>query len=127
MNGTDRNEISSKEKDIPAKSLIVKVGHINQKGCGRVTHKMKPKNKQKCSNCGKKIGRADRMKKKLIEKTSFQFSEQFKQEYEERKDWCTKCLMKYFKPKFKEASKQLKDKVVPERFKKIIEKAEKII
>ncbi len=85
---------------------------------------MKPKKKQKCSNCGKKIGRADRMKKKLIETTSIQFSEQFKQEYEERKDWCIKCLMKYFKPKFKEASKQLKDKVVPTHFRKILKKAE---
>ena len=83
------------------------------------------KKKSKCPNCGRKIGRTDRLKKKLIERTSLQFSEKFRQEYEERKDWCLKCLMSFFKPRFKEASEQLKGVVIPKRFKKILKKGEK--
>lgn len=86
--------------------------------------KRKRKKKPQCPKCGRKIGRTDRMKKKLIEKTATQFSDQFKQEWEERKDWCLKCLTKFFVPRFKEASKQLKDKVVPERFKGLLRKGE---
>ena len=84
------------------------------------------KKKSKCPICGKSISRADKMKKKLIERTSLQFSEAFRQEYEERKDWCLKCLMTYFKPRFKEASGQLKGLIIPKRFKKILKKAEKM-
>jgi len=85
---------------------------------------MKPKKKSKCPICGKKIGRGDKMKKKIIERTSLQYSEKFRQEYEERKDWCLKCLMNFFKPKFKEASEQLKGVIIPKRFKGILKKGE---
>ena len=87
---------------------------------------MRRKKKSKCPNCGKKIGRVDKMKKKLIERTALQFSEKFREEYEERKDWCLKCLMKFFKPRLKEASKQLKGVIIPKRFKKILKKAEDV-
>jgi len=86
---------------------------------------MKKKKKPKCPNCGKKISRVDKMKKKLIERTSIHYSEKFRQEYEERKDWCLKCLMKFFKPRFKEASGQLKGVIIPKRFKGILKKGEK--
>ena len=85
---------------------------------------MKNKKKPKCPICGKKISRVDKMKKKLIERTSLQYSEKFRQEYEERKDWCLKCLMKFFKPRFKEATKQLKGVIIPRRFKGILKKGE---
>jgi ribosomal protein L34E len=84
----------------------------------------KKKQKPRCPVCGRKISRTDRLKKKLIERTSIQFSEQFRQEYEERKDWCLKCLTKYFKPKFKEASKELKGKIIPKQFKGLLKKGE---
>ena len=87
---------------------------------------MKRKKKPKCPECGRKIGRTDRLKKKLIERASLQYSEKFREEYEERKDWCLKCLMSFFKPRFKEATKQLKGVIIPNRFKKIIKKAEEI-
>ena len=85
---------------------------------------MKRKKKPRCTKCGRKIGRTDRLKKKLIERTSLQYSEKFRQEYEERKDWCLKCLMKYFKPRFKEASEQLKGVIIPKRFRGILRKGE---
>ena len=86
---------------------------------------MKKKKKHICPVCGRKVGRTDRMKKKLIERTSLQFSEKFREEYEEREDWCLKCLMKFFKPRFKEASEQLKGVIIPKRFRKILKKGEK--
>jgi len=85
---------------------------------------VKVKKKSKCPICGKKISRVDKVKKKLIERTSLQFSDKFREEYEERKDWCLKCLMSFFKPRFKEASEQLKGVIIPKRFKGILKKGE---
>ncbi len=79
-----------------------------------------------CSNCGTKISRADKLKKGLIERSAVQFSSQFKQEYEDRREWCLKCLLKFFKPRFKEATSQLKDKAIPDKFKNLLKKGEKL-
>ena len=66
------------------------------------------------------------MKLKLMSK-SMQTNEKAWKEFQEVKDWCPKCIEGYFKPKFKEAMKELGDKVVPERVKKILDKAKKVV
>jgi len=55
------------------------------------------------------------------------FSEQARKEFEEVKDWCPKCISEFFKPRFKEAMTELKEKglEIPGKFKEIVKKAEK--
>ena len=78
----------------------------------------------RCPKCGKKIGKTDKLKKRLMSQ-SMAFSERAMKEWEEVKDWCPKCITAYFKPKFKEALGQLKEEAIPEKFKGIIKKAKK--
>lgn len=86
------------------------------------------KKKPRCPKCGKKLGRADRLKLKMMNKwINFQeFSEEAKQDFKEVEGCCSKCIMKFLGPKFKEKSKQLGDKVIPDEFKKILDKAKKV-
>ena len=82
--------------------------------------------KPHCPNCGKKIGKTDRMKLKLMS-TSMGYSSKAQVEFTEvyDKGWCPKCIADFFKPKFKEAMKELGGRVIPEKFKGLLKKAEK--
>jgi len=86
------------------------------------------KDKKKCPKCGKKIGRTDRMKLKIMLK-AIETNEKAKQEFEAVKDHCPKCIADFFKPKFKEAMSELKqtigEKVIPDKVKGLLKKAEK--
>ena len=89
------------------------------------------KKKPKCPNCGKKVGRRDRLQRKLIEKTSVKISQQFgdqkfKQEFEERREWCIKCLTRFFSEKGREAFGKVKEELVPSKYKGIFKKGKEL-
>lgn len=80
-----------------------------------------------CPNCGRKIGKGDRLRLSLMAKamaTNPRAQSEFSEVY--GKGWCSKCIANFFKPKFREAVKELKGTVLPERERKVIERAEKM-
>jgi len=82
--------------------------------------------KSRCLDCGKKIGKIDRMKLKMMEKT-MSISTQAKQEFEELKGRCPTCLTLIFRARGQEAWSQAKQKIgdqsLPRKARRLLEKA----
>lgn len=86
------------------------------------------KKKNRCEVCGKKIGRLDRMKLKLMQKAvKVDRTGKASREFEELKDHCPDCLAKIFKERaglaMQDLKEQLGDKPIPKKFRKAFEKA----
>jgi len=81
--------------------------------------------KPRCTGCGKKIGKIDRMKLKMMEKT-MSISPQAKKEFEELKGQCPTCLSLIFTARGQEAwskaKQQIGDKPLPRKARRLLEK-----
>ena len=81
--------------------------------------------KPRCPKCDKKISRKDRLQRGIVARTATRINPQFKQEFEERKTWCMKCLQQFFLSRYSEQRKTIPDESIPTLLKPVLKRADK--